>query len=201
MSVVSWVALINVQSAFNSSIDAKNMFWNPWLTPFSPDACGVMEQKDEGGHQIDSPCGVQTQPGHAGLCEWVSWHCCYCVCDIRLGVTDTTAAVCSESLSSCSHWGHLSSRFSRARLNIMCLTESRKSLTWLCNERVFSSKCFKIQRYKMCHSWRGSGVWVVRASPGLPCRSSSSWYEVLGISQEELENVAAALAPPPDEWV
>ncbi|KAG7231308.1 hypothetical protein INR49_012148 [Caranx melampygus] len=33
------------------------------------DACGVMEQKDEGGHQIDSPCGVQTQPGHAGLCD------------------------------------------------------------------------------------------------------------------------------------
>nr|XP_029482191.1 E3 ubiquitin-protein ligase RNF31-like [Oncorhynchus nerka] len=33
------------------------------------DACGVMEQKDEGGQQIDSPCGVQTQPGQAGLCN------------------------------------------------------------------------------------------------------------------------------------
>ncbi|XP_026148244.1 E3 ubiquitin-protein ligase RNF31 [Mastacembelus armatus] len=33
------------------------------------DACGVMEQKDEGGQQIDSPCGIQTQPGQAGLCE------------------------------------------------------------------------------------------------------------------------------------
>lgn len=33
------------------------------------DACGVMEQKDEGGQQIDSPCGVQTQPGEAGLCD------------------------------------------------------------------------------------------------------------------------------------
>ncbi|XP_028290354.1 E3 ubiquitin-protein ligase RNF31-like isoform X2 [Gouania willdenowi] len=31
--------------------------------------CCVMEQKDEGGQQIDSPCGVQTQPGQAGLCE------------------------------------------------------------------------------------------------------------------------------------
>ncbi|XP_036377331.1 E3 ubiquitin-protein ligase RNF31-like [Megalops cyprinoides] len=29
--------------------------------------CGVMEQKD--GGQIDSPCGVETQPGQAGLCE------------------------------------------------------------------------------------------------------------------------------------
>ncbi|XP_061777297.1 E3 ubiquitin-protein ligase RNF31-like [Nerophis ophidion] len=33
------------------------------------DACGVMEQKDEGGQQIDSPCGGQSQPGQAGLCE------------------------------------------------------------------------------------------------------------------------------------
>ncbi|XP_070708978.1 E3 ubiquitin-protein ligase RNF31-like [Pempheris klunzingeri] len=33
------------------------------------DACCVMEQKDEGGLQIDSPCGSQTQPGQAGLCE------------------------------------------------------------------------------------------------------------------------------------
>ncbi|XP_056155351.1 E3 ubiquitin-protein ligase RNF31 [Lampris incognitus] len=33
------------------------------------DACGVMEQKDEGGQQNDSPCGIQTQPGQAGLCE------------------------------------------------------------------------------------------------------------------------------------
>lgn len=33
------------------------------------DACGVMEQKDEGGQQTDSPCGIQTQPGQAGLCE------------------------------------------------------------------------------------------------------------------------------------
>uniref|UniRef100_A0A8D3A5A6 RING-type domain-containing protein n=1 Tax=Scophthalmus maximus TaxID=52904 RepID=A0A8D3A5A6_SCOMX len=34
-----------------------------------PDTCGVMEQKDDGGLQMDSPCGVQTQPGQAGLCE------------------------------------------------------------------------------------------------------------------------------------
>ncbi|XP_037549700.1 E3 ubiquitin-protein ligase RNF31 [Nematolebias whitei] len=33
------------------------------------DACGVMEQKDEGGQQVDSPCGLQTQPGQAGLCN------------------------------------------------------------------------------------------------------------------------------------
>ncbi|KAK5849762.1 hypothetical protein PBY51_014068 [Eleginops maclovinus] len=33
------------------------------------EACGVMEQKDEAGQQIDSPCGHQTQPGQAGLCE------------------------------------------------------------------------------------------------------------------------------------
>ncbi|XP_031141085.1 E3 ubiquitin-protein ligase RNF31 [Sander lucioperca] len=33
------------------------------------DACCVMEQKDEAGQQIDSPCGLQTQPGQAGLCE------------------------------------------------------------------------------------------------------------------------------------
>ncbi|XP_014916789.1 E3 ubiquitin-protein ligase RNF31 isoform X1 [Poecilia latipinna] len=32
------------------------------------DACGVMEQKDEGGQPADSPCGLQTQPGQAGLC-------------------------------------------------------------------------------------------------------------------------------------
>ncbi|XP_019729869.1 E3 ubiquitin-protein ligase RNF31-like [Hippocampus comes] len=30
--------------------------------------CGVMEQKDEGGQLVDSPCGIQTQPGQAGLC-------------------------------------------------------------------------------------------------------------------------------------
>lgn len=35
------------------------------------DACCVMEQKEEGGQQTDSPCGVQTQPGQAGLCECV----------------------------------------------------------------------------------------------------------------------------------
>ncbi|XP_072234593.1 E3 ubiquitin-protein ligase RNF31-like isoform X1 [Leuresthes tenuis] len=33
------------------------------------DACGVMEQKDEVGQQVDSPCGGPTQPGQAGLCE------------------------------------------------------------------------------------------------------------------------------------
>ncbi|XP_047424660.1 E3 ubiquitin-protein ligase RNF31-like [Mugil cephalus] len=33
------------------------------------DTCGVMEQKDEGGQQTDSPCGTKTQPGQAGLCE------------------------------------------------------------------------------------------------------------------------------------
>ncbi|KAM3593482.1 uncharacterized protein V6R79_013829 [Siganus canaliculatus] len=31
--------------------------------------CSVMEQKDEAGHPMDSPCDVQTQPGQAGLCE------------------------------------------------------------------------------------------------------------------------------------
>lgn len=35
----------------------------------SADTCGVMEQKDEGDQQVDSPCGVQSQPGQAGLCE------------------------------------------------------------------------------------------------------------------------------------
>lgn len=33
------------------------------------DACCVMEQKDETGTHVDSPCGIQTQPGQAGLCE------------------------------------------------------------------------------------------------------------------------------------
>lgn len=33
------------------------------------DECGVMEQKDEGGQQVDSPCGIKTQPGQAGLCD------------------------------------------------------------------------------------------------------------------------------------
>ncbi|XP_029385439.1 E3 ubiquitin-protein ligase RNF31-like isoform X2 [Echeneis naucrates] len=33
------------------------------------DTCGVMVQRDEGSQQIDSPCGIQTQPGQAGLCE------------------------------------------------------------------------------------------------------------------------------------
>ncbi|XP_024135802.1 E3 ubiquitin-protein ligase RNF31 isoform X1 [Oryzias melastigma] len=33
------------------------------------DACSVMEQKDEAGQQVDSPCGIQTQPGQAGLCD------------------------------------------------------------------------------------------------------------------------------------
>ncbi|XP_069562925.1 E3 ubiquitin-protein ligase RNF31-like [Brachyistius frenatus] len=33
------------------------------------DSCGVMEQKDEGGEPADSPCGIPTQPGQAGLCE------------------------------------------------------------------------------------------------------------------------------------
>nr|XP_020455386.1 E3 ubiquitin-protein ligase RNF31 isoform X2 [Monopterus albus] len=32
------------------------------------EACVVMEQKD-GGQQIDSPCGIATQPGQAGLCD------------------------------------------------------------------------------------------------------------------------------------
>lgn len=32
--------------------------------------CGVIEQKDEGGQQPDTACGAQTQPGHAGLCEY-----------------------------------------------------------------------------------------------------------------------------------
>ncbi|XP_061661100.1 E3 ubiquitin-protein ligase RNF31-like isoform X2 [Syngnathoides biaculeatus] len=34
-----------------------------------PDTCGVMVQRDEGGQTADLPCGVQTQPGQAGLCE------------------------------------------------------------------------------------------------------------------------------------
>ncbi|XP_034998147.1 E3 ubiquitin-protein ligase RNF31-like isoform X1 [Hippoglossus stenolepis] len=33
------------------------------------DTCGVMEQKDEAGQHSDSPCGLKTQPGQAGLCE------------------------------------------------------------------------------------------------------------------------------------
>ncbi|KAM8881662.1 E3 ubiquitin-protein ligase RNF31-like [Synchiropus picturatus] len=32
-------------------------------------ACGVMVQKDESGLMVDSACGADTQPGHAGLCE------------------------------------------------------------------------------------------------------------------------------------
>lgn len=55
-----------------------------------PDTCGVMEQKDEGGEQTDSPCGIQTQPEQAGLCEWVS-HTVACV--IRLRMTQTAALV------------------------------------------------------------------------------------------------------------
>lgn len=47
-----------------------------WLCVFGADECGVMEQKDEGGQQVDSPCGVKTQPGQAGLCEWVNL-CCH----------------------------------------------------------------------------------------------------------------------------
>ena len=39
----------------------------------SPGLCGVIEQKDEGGQQPDSACGAQTQPGHAGLCEYVGF--------------------------------------------------------------------------------------------------------------------------------
>uniref|UniRef100_A0A4W4GWM7 RING-type domain-containing protein n=1 Tax=Electrophorus electricus TaxID=8005 RepID=A0A4W4GWM7_ELEEL len=31
------------------------------------EGCGVMEQKD--GAQFDAPCGIQTQEGHAGLCD------------------------------------------------------------------------------------------------------------------------------------
>ncbi|TRY84124.1 hypothetical protein DNTS_026030 [Danionella cerebrum] len=31
--------------------------------------CGVIEQKDEGPRPTDSPCGAQTQPGQAGLCD------------------------------------------------------------------------------------------------------------------------------------
>lgn len=37
---------------------------------FLPGLCGVIEQKDEGGQQPDTACGAQTQPGHAGLCEY-----------------------------------------------------------------------------------------------------------------------------------
>ncbi|KAL1006476.1 hypothetical protein UPYG_G00072840 [Umbra pygmaea] len=33
------------------------------------ETCGVMLQKEEGGRQIDSPCGVHTQLGQAGLCD------------------------------------------------------------------------------------------------------------------------------------
>lgn len=33
------------------------------------DACCVMEQKDDSGVHVDSPCGTQTQPGQAGLCD------------------------------------------------------------------------------------------------------------------------------------
>lgn len=36
--------------------------------------CGVIEQKDEGGQQPDTACGAQTQPGHAGLCEYDAFH-------------------------------------------------------------------------------------------------------------------------------
>ncbi|KAJ8393696.1 hypothetical protein AAFF_G00057490 [Aldrovandia affinis] len=36
--------------------------------PHGTGKCGVMEQKEEEGRQVDSPCGVDTQPGQAGLC-------------------------------------------------------------------------------------------------------------------------------------
>lgn len=41
-----------------------------WVPLFLLDLCGVIEQKDEGGQQSDAACGAQTQPGHAGLCEY-----------------------------------------------------------------------------------------------------------------------------------
>lgn len=43
------------------------------LALFASGVCGVIEQKDEGPRPTDSPCGAQTQPGQAGLCEWVTW--------------------------------------------------------------------------------------------------------------------------------
>lgn len=43
-------------------------FWNNHV--FLSGLCGVIEQKDEGGQQPDTACGTQTQPGHAGLCEY-----------------------------------------------------------------------------------------------------------------------------------
>lgn len=43
-----------------------------YLYYFVSGVCGVIEQKDEGPRPTDSPCGAQTQPGQAGLCEWVT---------------------------------------------------------------------------------------------------------------------------------
>uniref|UniRef100_A0A671PWH3 E3 ubiquitin-protein ligase RNF31-like n=1 Tax=Sinocyclocheilus anshuiensis TaxID=1608454 RepID=A0A671PWH3_9TELE len=42
---------------------------HPCCGVFVSGVCGVIEQKDEGPRPTDSPCGAQTQPAQAGLCE------------------------------------------------------------------------------------------------------------------------------------
>lgn len=69
-----------------------------------PGLCGVIEQKDEGGQQPDSACGAQTQPGHAGLCEYDGF-IQYC---FLLSPTKATCYICcSRCLKTLSHWEYL----------------------------------------------------------------------------------------------
>lgn len=67
------VHLIFVRVVHSFCCNSLSPFW-PLICfvylPILPGLCGVIEQKDEGGQQPDSACGAQTQPGHAGLCEY-----------------------------------------------------------------------------------------------------------------------------------
>lgn len=67
---------------------SSEFFFHPL---FLSGLCGVIEQKDEGGQQPDTACGAQTQPGHAGLCEYDAFH--FSSFDL-----DGDALVCATSL-------------------------------------------------------------------------------------------------------
>lgn len=62
--------------AFYSSFFFLSFLWISLSTCFLvlSGLCGVIEQKDEGGQQPDTACGAQTQPGHAGLCEYDAFY-------------------------------------------------------------------------------------------------------------------------------
>lgn len=63
----------SVPLLFTENISLENcLFPICILALFASGVCGVIEQKDEGPRPTDSPCGAQTQPGQAGLCEWVT---------------------------------------------------------------------------------------------------------------------------------